>query len=121
MTKPESLATEVILTQSEQTLAKIQLDWIPQPGNYLDLDGETYTVLERRHRYQLKSGRYKLHNIRIYVQPAIRPEEQSLIDGQWVIGDATCKYNARSTLIRCAVHPVGPCEGCTHRLERSST
>ncbi len=121
MTKPESLATEVILTQSEQTLAKIQLDWIPQPGNYLDLDGETYAVLERRHRYQLKFGRYKLNNIAIYVQPAIRPEEQSLIDGQLVIGDATCKYNARSTLIRCAVHPVGPCEGCTHWLERSST
>jgi Family of unknown function (DUF6464) len=115
MKEAESLPTEVILTQSQQVLAKIQLDWTPQPGNYLDLEGETYTVLERRHRYQLKFGRYKLDKIALYVQSAIRPEEQSLVDGEWVIGDATCKYNARSTLLRCAVQPIGPCEGCRFR------
>ena len=115
MKEAESLPTEVILTQSQQVLAKIQLDWTPQPGNYLDLEGETYTVLERRHRYQLKFGRYKLDKIALYVQSAVRPEEQSLVDGEWVIGDSACKYNARSTLLRCAVHPLGPCEGCRFR------
>jgi Family of unknown function (DUF6464) len=115
MKEAESLATEVILTQSREVLTRVQLDWTPQPGNYIDLDGRTYAVLERRHRYQLQFGRYKLHKIALYVQSATRPEEQSLIDGQWVIGDATCKYNARSSLIRCAVHPIGPCEGCKYR------
>jgi Family of unknown function (DUF6464) len=115
MTKPASLPTEVILTQSRETLAKIQLDWIPQPGNYLDLDGKTYVVLERRHRYQLKFGSYKLHDMAIYVQSATRPEEQTLVNGQLAIGDATCIYNARSTLIRCAINPAGPCEGCKDR------
>ncbi len=115
MTEPVSMPTEVILTQSRELLTKIYLDWMPQPGNYLDLDGKTYAVLERRHRYHLQSGRYKLHKISLYVQSATRPEEQSLIDGQWVIGDATCKYNARSTLIRCAIHPTGPCENCRFR------
>ena len=115
MKEAESLATEVILTQSREVLMKVQLDWTPQPGNYIDLDGRTYAVLERRHRYQLQFGRYKLHKVALYVQSATRPEEQSLIDGQWVIGDATCKYNARSSLIRCAVHPIGPCEGCKFR------
>jgi Family of unknown function (DUF6464) len=119
MTEAESLPTEVILTQSRETLAKVRLDWTPQPGNYLDLGGNTYTVLERRHRYQLKYGRYKLAKIALYVQAATRPEEQSLIDGQWVIGDATCIYNARSTLLRCAVHPNGPCEGCKFRIKAS--
>ncbi len=114
MTEPESLPTEVILTQSRQVLAKVKLDWTPQPGNYLDLAGNTYVVLERRHRYHLQFGRYKLHKIALYVQSASRPEEQSLIDGQWVIGDATCVYNARSTLIRCAIQPIGPCEGCKY-------
>jgi hypothetical protein len=114
MTKPESLPTEVILTQSCEVLAKIQLDWTPQPGNYLDLDGNTYAVLERRHRYHLQFGRYKLNKIALYVQSATRPDEQSLINGQWVIGDASCTYNARSTLIRCAVHPIGPCDGCRY-------
>jgi hypothetical protein len=114
MTEPEYLPTEVILTRSRQVLAKIQLDWTPQPGNYLDLDGDTYVVLERRHRYHLQLGRYKLHKIALYVQAASRPDEQSFIDGRWVIGDATCAYNARSTLIRCAIHPMGPCEGCKY-------
>ncbi len=115
MREAESLLTEIILTRSREVVAKIRLDWTPQPGNYLDLDGKTYAVLERRHRYHLQSGRYKLHKIALYVQAANRPEEQSLIDGQWVIGDATCAYNARSSLIRCAVNPIGPCEGCKHK------
>jgi hypothetical protein len=114
MTELESLPTEVILTQSRQVLANIRLDWTPQPGNYLDLEGKTYAVLERRHRYHLQGGRYKLHKIALYVQSATRPEEQSLINGQWVIGDASCAYNARSALIRCAIHPTGPCEGCKY-------
>jgi Family of unknown function (DUF6464) len=115
MTKPESLPTEVILTQSSQVIAKVRLDWTPQPGNYLDLDGETYVVLERRHRYHLQFGCYKLNKIALYVQAATRPDEQSLVNDRWVIGDATCTYNARSSLIRCAVHPTGPCEGCQFR------
>ncbi|MEA5620385.1 DUF6464 family protein [Cronbergia sp. UHCC 0137] len=110
--KQDSLPTEVILTNSHQSLGRLQLDWMPQPGNYLDFEGKTYAVLERRHRYQLRSGRYQLHNIAIYVQSAKRPTEKSLVDGRWVIGDATCSYNARSELIRCAVNPEGPCDSC---------
>lgn len=110
--EPDSLPTEVILTEPTRSLGKIQLDWNPQPGHYLDLEGKTYTVLERRHRYQLKSGRYRLQKIALYVQSARRPIETSTIDGRWVLGDATCRYNARSELIRCAVNPEGPCSQC---------
>jgi Family of unknown function (DUF6464) len=111
---PNILATEVILTHPRQSLGSVQLDWTPQPGNYLDLEGKTYAVLERRHRYQLKSGRYHLHKIAIYVQSAQRPVEKSLVSGSWVIGDATCKYNARSEILRCAVNPEGLCESCNY-------
>lgn len=31
-----------------------------------------------------------------------------------LIGDPTCLYNARSSRLRCAVNPSGPCEGCNH-------
>ncbi len=31
-----------------------------------------------------------------------------------LIGDPTCLYNARSSHLRCAVNPQGPCEGCDH-------
>lgn len=110
--EPDSLPTEIILTHPRQNLGSLQLDWIPQPGNYLDLRGKTYAVLERRHRYQLKSGRYHLYRIALYVQSVSRPVEQSFIDGRWVLGDANCRFNARSELVRCAVNPSGPCDSC---------
>ncbi len=52
----DSLTTEVILTHPRQSLGEIQLDWMPQPGNYLALKGQTYAVLERHHQYQYKIG-----------------------------------------------------------------
>lgn len=110
--EPDSLPAELILTHPRQTLGNIQLDWTPQPGNYLDFEGQTYAVLERRHRYRLKSGHYRLHKIALYVQSAPRPTEKTLVEGRWVLGDASCCFNARSELIRCAVNPEGPCESC---------
>ncbi|MEM7726925.1 MAG: DUF6464 family protein [Cyanobacteria bacterium P01_A01_bin.45] len=108
----DSLPTEIILTNPRQSLGKVKLDWIPEPGNYIELQGKTYTVLERRHCYHLKAGRYCLHTASVYVQSSSRPDEQTLVDGCWIIGDASCKYNARSEIIRCAVNPDGPCESC---------
>jgi hypothetical protein len=110
--EPDSLPAELILTHPRQTLGNVQLDWTPQPGNYLDYEGQTYAVLERRHRYLLRSGRYRLQKIALYVQSAQRPNEKSLVEGRWVVGDANCRYNARSELIRCAVNPEGPCNAC---------
>ena len=108
----ESLPTEIILSHPRQTIGNLRLDWNPQPGAYLDLEGKTYAVLERRHRYQFKSGKYRLEKVALYVQSAQRPSERSLIDGRWIIGDATCRFSAQSELVRCAVNPSGPCEGC---------
>ncbi|MGJ3244584.1 MAG: DUF6464 family protein [Elainellaceae cyanobacterium] len=106
------LPTEIILNHPRKTLDNRHLDWRPQPGTYLDINGETYAVLERRHQYQYRSGRYRLQKIALYVQSAQRPSEQSLVGGRWVIGDASCRYNADSEIIRCAVRPDGPCNGC---------
>ncbi|CAN1209370.1 DUF6464 domain-containing protein [Tumidithrix helvetica PCC 7403] len=107
-----ALPTEVRVIYPDRYLGKIYLDWMPQPGNYLELEGKPYTVLERRHRYQFRNGRYALFNIVLYVQPSQKPSENSLVDGRWVVGDATCRFNARSEIMRCAVNPLGPCEGC---------
>ncbi|PZV11980.1 MAG: hypothetical protein DCF22_13295 [Leptolyngbya sp.] len=106
--------TDIILSQSCSTLCRLQLDWTPEPGTHLEIAGQTYLVLERRHRYMLKSGRYQLHQIALYVQTASIPTERSLIEGRWVIGDSTCLYNARSEILRCAINPNGPCDRCTH-------
>ena len=86
-----TLPVEVILSHPRQYLGSIRLDWTPQPGNYLDLEGQTYAVLERHHRYQLKSGRYRLQKIALYVQSATPPTERTLVSGIWVIGDASCR------------------------------
>jgi Family of unknown function (DUF6464) len=110
----KSLPTEIILSHSQETLGHMQLDWNPQPGAYLDLDGKTYAILERSHRYQFKAGQYRLHKVALYVQSAQRPAEQSLIGDRWVIGDANCRFNATSELVRCAVNPSGPCVSCRH-------
>ncbi|MEH2032532.1 MAG: DUF6464 family protein [Nostoc sp.] len=32
----------------------------------------------------------------------------------YLIGDISCKFNARSGYIRCAINPEGPCNGCRH-------
>jgi len=106
------LPTEIILNHPRKVLDNRPLDWRPQPGTYLDVKGKTYAVLERRHQYQYRSGQYRLQKIALYVQSAERPNEQSLVDGRWVIGDASCRYNANSEIIRCAVKPEGPCNRC---------
>jgi Family of unknown function (DUF6464) len=40
------------------------------------------------------------------------PEEQYIEGVGYIIGDISCKYNARSPYVRCAVNPSGLCEGC---------
>lgn len=32
----------------------------------------------------------------------------------YLIGDISCRFNARSGYIRCAVNPSGPCQGCRY-------
>jgi hypothetical protein len=118
--EPSPPLTEVILTYPQQSLGKVPLDGTLQPGAYLELEGKTYAVLERRHRYQFKAGRYRLHQISLYVQKAQQPAEKSWMDGRWVIGDATCQLNAQSELIRCAVNPDGPCAGCRYYEPRKN-
>lgn len=82
-----------------------------QPGSSFELAAQTYTVLEKRHYYQLRDGRYKLCAMRAFVQVS-ESERCQGEDGQWIIGDRSCRYNARSPLLRCAINPTGPCAGC---------
>jgi len=108
----KSVPTEVILNNPRTCLGLLELDWNPQPSAHLEIDGQLYTVLERKHRYHFRTGRYHLHQIILYVQRSTVIGEGQLIDGRWILGDITCAYNARSELLRCAVNPNGPCRGC---------
>ncbi|MBD2595701.1 hypothetical protein H6G74_15380 [Nostoc spongiaeforme FACHB-130] len=39
----------------------------------------------------------------------------------YLIGDISCKFNARSGYIRCAVNPCGPCQGCRYYEQKELT
>jgi hypothetical protein len=112
--EPDSLPTELILSEPRQSLGNVMLNWTPQPGTHVDFEGKTYTVLERRHRYRLKANRYTLHKIALYVKQNPLPDEVTVLGDCIIIGDASCAYNAHSEIMRCAVKPTGPCQGCQH-------
>lgn len=41
------------------------------------------------------------------------PPDAQYVEGVgYLIGDISCQYNARSSYIRCAVNPSGPCKNC---------
>ncbi len=46
--------------------------------------------------------------------PHLPPEVQYVEGVGELIGDITCKFNARSAYLRCAVNPDGPCKGCRY-------
>jgi hypothetical protein len=43
------------------------------------------------------------------------PPDHFYLEGVgYLIGDITCRFNARSAYIRCAVNPCGSCKECRH-------
>lgn len=110
----KALPTDVVLSDTKDVLGHISMDRSLYPGTYVDIAGHTYQVLVRRHQYQLKLGRYYLHKAVVHVKETQVPEERTLLNGVWVVGDVRCRYNARSELVRCAINPAGPCRECIH-------
>ena len=99
---------------SDRLLERLELEEIPQPGRWLLVGDRSFLVLQRHHRYHLRSGRYELSSVALQVKPQHRPSDARQWQGGWVIGDPSCRFNARSPLLRCAVLPEGPCERCSH-------
>jgi hypothetical protein len=93
---------------------------VSHPGRWIEAGGRTYLVLQRRHRYQLRNGRYELASVALQVKAQRQPADARWWQNQWVIGDPSCRFNARSPLLRCAVLPDGPCERCSHFVARGS-
>ena len=55
---------------SNRLLERLELDEIPQPGRWLVVEDRSFLVLQRHHRYQLRSGRYELTTVALQVIPA---------------------------------------------------
>ena len=112
--KKNLLPTDIILTPAYQCIGRLYLDRRLQPGSYMDFAGKTYAVLERHHFYQYRVGGYRFDKATLHVQESNRPEETTQIGDRSIIGNANCRLNARSEIIRCAVNPEGPCKGCRY-------
>ena len=69
------------------------------------------------HNFKAKTTQ-RLNSVRLVVNyreitaRSSQPEQQYIEGVGYIIGDLTCKFNARSSHIRCAVNPLGPCKGC---------
>ena len=107
------MPSELVLAESKQSLGRFELEGNPQPGMHVNVDGCTYLVLERRHRYQLKLHQYELSQVLLSVKLIEQTSDRTWYEGRWVIGDIRCEFNARSSVIRCAVNPKGPCDRCS--------
>ncbi|MBV9387961.1 MAG: hypothetical protein JOZ78_16180 [Chroococcidiopsidaceae cyanobacterium CP_BM_ER_R8_30] len=45
--------------------------------------------------------------------PQLPPSERFYLEGVgYLIGDISCRFNAQSGYLRCAVNPKGPCQDC---------
>ncbi|NJK27893.1 MAG: hypothetical protein HC925_04315 [Coleofasciculaceae cyanobacterium SM2_3_26] len=65
-----------------------------------------YNAMERmRSRMQAVTGDRAANHAALAYAVSVTPRRRA-------IGDTTCRYNARSSHLRCAVNPAGPCEGC---------
>ena len=108
------MLVELIDAGSGALLNRIQLDDPHHPGSWFEWDGTSFLIMQRQHRYSLKGGTYQLSTIALVVKPQSRPSDAKSWRHGWVIGDPTCRFNALSPLLRCAVWPDGPCDQCSH-------
>ena len=104
--------SELVLAESKRSLGRFDLGENLQPGMSVQVEGDTYLVLERRHRYQLKGHQYELSQVLLSVKLMESMGDRTWYEGGWVIGDIRCEFNARSSVLRCAVNPNGPCDRC---------
>ena len=111
------MLVEIRQTGSDQLLDRVELDEPPSPGRWFLHEEDSFLVMQRRHRYRLRSGRYQLSSVVLMVKHQKQPDDARWFEHGWVIGDPACRFNARSPLMRCAVIPEGPCERCIHRSE----
>lgn len=70
-----------------------------------------FRKLEARTTERLNSVRLAV-NYREITSISSQAEQQYIEGVGYIIGDLTCKFNARSSNVRCAVNPLGPCKDC---------
>lgn len=74
---------------------------------------------QKRMQAELRRAMTMPTRVRARRSPISLPPDSYYLEGVgYLIGDISCRFNARSRYIRCAVNPEGPCQGCRHYEEK---
>ncbi|RCJ42137.1 hypothetical protein A6770_07930 [Nostoc minutum NIES-26] len=67
-----------------------------------------------RTRLRMRQAAINFSGVRVRQIRPVEGDRYYLEGVGYLIGDISCKFNAESGYIRCAVNPSGPCQGCRH-------
>lgn len=67
---------------------------------------------QTRARQRLRSASRLAYRSTRVLRGSTPPDQQYIQGVGFAIGDISCRYNARSPELRCAVNPHGPCKDC---------
>ncbi|WP_026100005.1 DUF6464 family protein [Fortiea contorta] len=68
-----------------------------------------------RTRSRMRQAAMNLSGVRVRQSSRQIESDRYYLEGVgYLIGDISCKFNARSGYIRCAVNPDGPCQDCRY-------
>ncbi len=72
-----------------------------------------------RTRSRLRQAALDLSGVRVRQNIRHPESDRYYLEGVgYLIGDISCKFNAQSGYIRCAVNPSGPCQNCRYYESR---
>ena len=78
-----------------------------------------FRKVKRQWRSRLRRARLMTFEDRIDSLPSYYNGDRQPEVTRYFIGDTSCKYNAHSPYMRCAVNPSGPCQECSHYQKKS--
>ncbi|AFY48905.1 hypothetical protein Nos7524_3102 [Nostoc sp. PCC 7524] len=76
-----------------------------------------WVIRKTRLRTRSRLRQAAINASRVRIRQNLRPIEgdRYYLEGVgFLIGDISCKFNARSGYLRCAINPSGPCQGCRY-------
>ncbi|MBA3924621.1 MAG: hypothetical protein H0X31_24135 [Nostocaceae cyanobacterium] len=67
----------------------------------------------RKTEAKRRAIRQALTSVRVLPVATAIPSDRYYLEGVgYLVGDISCRYNARTGNLRCAVNPTGPCQDC---------
>lgn len=78
-------------------------------------------IVVHKAKQRLQTRLRQARTVALYRQQRINhlfSTEQALEGSFGLVGDQSCRFNAHSPYLRCAVNPSGPCQDCSHYQSR---